>query len=266
MHGPISFRFLMLLALWLLPAIPVARAAESHVATEAAAVPSESPVQAPAEPAAADPAASPWEHPLWHNATTLMRLYVCDHARRRPGWCAEQPEPAATAALPEPQGPPLVPEDAAWSAFLKAADPATLTEAEVAMVRRRAIERRDPQAMEILGFLYAEGLSVARDYVEAYRWYGMALLAGEASVRPNMDIVWQQLQRHDLEGALALTREFDALAAGEVPAGLAPPPAEPASSTPPAEPAASTEPVEPAGTAADSTPTPPAAESPDAAR
>ena len=81
----------------------------------------------------------------------------------------------------------------------------------------------------------AEGLSVERDYVEAYRWYGMAFLAGEASVRPNMDIVWQQLQRHDLEGALALTREFDALAAGEVPAGLAPPPAEPASSTPAAE-------------------------------
>jgi hypothetical protein len=235
MHGPIPFRFLMLLALWLLPAAPPARAAESHVATEAAAASSEATVQAPAEPAAPDPAASPWEHPLWHNATTLMRLYVCDHARRRPSWCAEQPEPAAAAALPEPQGPSLTPEDAAWGAFLKAADPAMLTGDEVAMVRRRAIERRDPQAMEILGFLYAEGLSVARDYVEAYRWYGMALLAGEARVRPNMDIVWQQLQRHDLEGALALTREFDALAAGEVPAGLAPPPAEPASSTPAAE-------------------------------
>src|SRR3546814_8058245 len=90
------------------------------------------------------------------------------------------------------------------------------------MLRRRAIERRDPQAMEILGFLYAEGLSVARDYVEAYRWYGMAYLAGEHSVRPNMDVVWELLQRSDLEGALALTREFDALAAGEVPPGLAP--------------------------------------------
>jgi hypothetical protein len=235
MHGPIPFRFLMLLALWLLPAAPPARAAESHVATEAAAASSEATVQAPAEPAAPDPAASPWEHPLWHNATTLMRLYVCDHARRRPSWCAEQPEPAAAAALPEPQGPSLTPEDAAWGAFLKAADPATLTEDEVAMVRRRAVERRAPQAMEILGFLHAEGLSVERDYVEAYRWYGMAFLAGEASVRPNMDIVWQQLQRHDLEGALALTREFDALAAGEVPVGLAPPPAEPASSTPAAE-------------------------------
>src|SRR3546814_12981930 len=56
---------------------------------------------------------------------------------------------------------------------------------EVAMVRRRAVERRDPQAMEILGFLYAEGLAVKRDYVEAYRWYGLAFLAGEASVRAN---------------------------------------------------------------------------------
>src|SRR3546814_12020035 len=76
--------------------------------------------------------------------------------------------------------------------------------------------------MEILGFLYAEGLAVKRDYVEAYRWYGLAFLAGEASVRANMDIVWALLQRHDLEGAMAIAREFDALAAGEVPAGLAP--------------------------------------------
>src|SRR3546814_18105356 len=96
------------------------------------------------------------------------------------------------------------------------------------MLRRRAIERRDPQAMEILGFLYAEGLSVARDYVEAYRWYGMAYLAGEHSVRPNMDVVWELLQRSELEGALALTREFDDLAAGEVPSGLAPAAAAPA--------------------------------------
>src|SRR3546814_17242966 len=74
----------------------------------------------------------------------------------------------------------------------------------------------------ILGFLYAEGLAVKRDYVEAYRWYGLAFLAGEASVRANMDIVWALLQRHALEGAMAIAREFDALAAGAVPAGLAP--------------------------------------------
>lgn len=213
MRGRSLFRFLLLLTgVWLVPA---ASAAESHGEAEASAT-----------------AASPWEHPLWHSATTLMRLYVCDHARRPPSWCAQGRELPQAVALPEPQGPLLVPEDAAWSAFLKTAEPADLSEDEVAMVRRRAVERRDPQAMEILGFLYAEGLSVARDYVEAYRWYGMAYLAGEVSVRPNMDIVWQQLQRHDLEGALALTREFDALAAGEVPVGLAPPPADIPSTAP----------------------------------
>src|SRR3546814_9502361 len=47
---------------------------------------------------------------------------------------------------------------------------------------------------------------------DLYRWYGMAYLAGEHSVRPNMDVVWELLKRSDLEGALALTREFDALA------------------------------------------------------
>src|SRR3546814_18505119 len=107
------------------------------------------------------------------------------------------------------------------------------------MVRRRAVERRDPQAMEILGFLYAEGLAVKRDYVEPYRWYGLDFLAGEASVRANMDIIWALLQRHDLDGAMAIARDFDALAPCEVPAGLAhappatPPSAHTTSRTPP---------------------------------
>ncbi|HMA14670.1 MAG TPA: SEL1-like repeat protein [Kiloniellaceae bacterium] len=170
----------------------------------------------------AAPGASPWEHPLWHNATTLMRLYVCDHARRPPGWCDEAMQPPEPVTLPEVLGPTLDPEDAKWLDFLKAAVPAELTEEELALVRRRAVERRDPQAMEILGFLYAEGLTVPRDYVEAYRWYGMAFLAGEPRVRANMDVVWALLQRHDLEGAAALAREFDALAAGEAPASLTP--------------------------------------------
>lgn len=177
---------------------------------------------APAAPSssAADPGQSPWEHPLWANATTMMRIYICDHARRPPHWCGESQELPGMAEVPEPQGPPLSEEDARWLAFLEGADPNNLSQEDVATIRLRAIKRRDPQAMEILGFLYAEGGAVARDYVEAYRWYGLAYLAGETRVRPNMDVVWQQLQRHDLEGALALTREFNALADGEVPESL----------------------------------------------
>lgn len=196
------------LALATLPAV----AADSHAA----------PPTPSAEAPAKAPGTSPWEHPLWHNATTLMRLYVCEHARRPPGWCAEAMQPPEPVALPEVMGPSLDPEDARWQDFLKTAVPAALSEEELALLRRRAVERRDPQAMEILGFLHAEGLSVPRDYVEAYRWYGMAFLAGEPRVRANMDVVWALLQRHDLEGAAALVREFEALAAGEAPASLAP--------------------------------------------
>jgi hypothetical protein len=170
--------------------------------------------------AAGEPAASPWEHALWHNATSMMRLYICDHARRPPQWCGEQRALPAQVPLPDPQGPPLAAEDAEWLAFLEKVDPANPTPKQIALVRRRAVERRDPQAMEILGYLYAEGVAVERDFAEAYRWYGLAYLAGEKRVRANMDIVWQQLQRYDVEGALALTREFDALAQGEVPAGF----------------------------------------------
>ncbi|HIP79352.1 MAG TPA: hypothetical protein EYH07_12940 [Kiloniellaceae bacterium] len=144
----------------------------------------------------------------------MMRIYVCSHARRAPTWCSEERTLPSKAPLPEEQGPPLTDEDAAWLAFLEQADPAALSAAEVAVIRQRAVQRRDPQAMEILGFLYAQGASVRRDYAEAYRWYGRAYLAGERRVRANMDVVWALLQKHDLPAALALTREFNALAEG----------------------------------------------------
>ena len=160
------------------------------------------------------PEGSPWEHDLWSGATTMMRIYVCSHARRTPTWCAEERTLPSKAPLPEEQGPPLTDEDAAWLAFLEQADPAALSAAEVTVIRQRAVQRRDPQAMEILGFLYAQGASVRRDYAEAYRWYGRAYLVGERRVRANMDVVWALLQKHDLAAALALTREFNALADG----------------------------------------------------
>ncbi|WP_299396828.1 SEL1-like repeat protein [Pelagibius sp.] len=172
------------------------------------------PAQAGADAEAGPDAGSPWEHDLWNGATTMMRIYVCSHARRTPTWCGEERTLPSKAPLPDEQGPPLTDEDAAWLAFLEQADPAALSADEVAVIRRRAVQRRDPQAMEILGFLYAQGASVRRDYAEAYRWYGRAYLAGERRVRANMDVVWALLQKHDLPAALALTREFNALADG----------------------------------------------------
>jgi TPR repeat protein len=205
-------------------AVPRVQAAEGHDAgakageTKSAEAPAaETP---PAQARSEVPGASPWEHPLWSNATTMMRIYLCDHARRPPSWCGAPQELPANAELPPVQGPPLVEEDALWLEFLDGADPTNMSQEDVETVRLRAVRRRDPQAMEILGFIYAEGVSVERDYAESYRWYGLAYLAGEQRVRPNMEIVWQQLQRHDLEAALALTRQFNALQAGEVPESL----------------------------------------------
>ena len=141
-RAPASSLFLVLLALLSgFLGAPQARAAEQATAEAA---------DAPASPAAT----SPWEHPLWHDATAMMRIYLCDHARRPPTWCAEPRQLPANVELPEPQGPPLHDEDKRWLAFLEQADPANLSPAEVTTIRRRALERRDPQAMEILGFLY----------------------------------------------------------------------------------------------------------------
>src|SRR3546814_5460526 len=87
-----------------MPAVPAATAAENHAATAAenqAATAAEN--HAASSPSASPPPASPWEHSLWHNATTAMRLYVCDHARRPPNWCAEEAERPVVTALPDPQ-------------------------------------------------------------------------------------------------------------------------------------------------------------------
>ncbi|GAB4394740.1 MAG: hypothetical protein Tsb0032_22680 [Kiloniellaceae bacterium] len=211
-HSPyFSISLFLILVLSLSAAALPALAAEGHEPGPAL------PGLPPSGAAQAEPGESPWEHSLWANATTMMRIYLCDHARRPPSWCGEPRELPGKAELPAPQGPPLIEEDARWLTFLDQADPNNLSEEDVATIRLRATKRRDPQAMEILGFLYAEGISVDRDYAESYRWYGLAYLLGEARVRSNMDVVWQQLQRHDLEGAQALARDFNALAAGEVP-------------------------------------------------
>src|SRR3546814_18470491 len=101
--------------------------------------------------------ASPWEHSLWHNATTAMRLYVCDHARRPPNWCAEEAERPVVTALPDPQGPLRTPEDAAWQSFIATAVPAAFGPADVPMCRRRPAARPDPPAMDPHGLPPAGG-------------------------------------------------------------------------------------------------------------
>lgn len=154
---------------------------------------------------------SPWEHDLWNGATTMMRIYVCSHARRPPSWCSQEQQLPSEVPLPDEQGPPLTAEDAAWLNFLETVDPGNLSLKQVAFIKNRALKRGDTQAMEILGFLYAQGISVDRNYAEAYRWYGRAYLAGEKRVKPNMDLVWRLLQKFDLQAAVALTREFNAL-------------------------------------------------------
>lgn len=213
-------------------AVPAcATAGAGDGAAPAAPTASGDPAPAEAAPAAKAPAddRSPWESPLWQDATSMMRVYVCDYARRPPSWCRKKHEELpAKQGLPPVQGPPLTKEDAQWLDFIEHANPADLSTADLETVRHRAVGRRDPQAMEILGYAYAEGVGVRRDYAESYRWYGLAYLAGEHRVKPNMDIVWKQLVQTDPAAAHSLTREFDALTSGEVPDSLMTPARAPA--------------------------------------
>ena len=150
------------------------------------------------EPAGPD-AFSPWQHELWRDATPEMQAYVCSYAQRRPDWCSEAEAPifVRPPAELELYGPRFSEDDARWLRMLGRGDVTAFNAEEAAFIRRRAERLQDPQAMEVMGFLYSQGQGVPRDPEQAYIWYGRAFLAGETQVKANMDILWQKLVREN---------------------------------------------------------------------
>ncbi len=138
---------------------------------------------------------SPWSHGLWRDSSPVMRAYACAHASRAPDWCQrkDDTEKVYEAPLDEVFGPHYSVDDARWLKMMQDPDPQGFTKNDVAFIVRRARDAQDPQAMEVLGFLYGRGLGVRRDPVEAYRWYGHALLRGATHVKENMDLLWSEI-------------------------------------------------------------------------
>jgi len=53
---------------------------------------------------------------------------------------------------------------------------------------RKAAEHGNADAENTLGSIYAEGLGVPRDYVRAYAWFSLAMLAGDQRAESNRAI------------------------------------------------------------------------------
>ena len=142
-----------------------------------------------------------------------MRAYACRHASRPPAWCHGSDETATVYEPPldEPYGPLYSADDARWLKMMQDPDPQGFTKDDVAFIARRARDANDPQAMEVLGFLYGRGLAVRRDPVEAYRWYGHALMRGATHVKENMDLLWSEVATKTPEKAKSLVRYFESL-------------------------------------------------------
>ncbi len=157
---------------------------------------------------------------MWENASPVMQSYVCHYADRAPSWCERLQAAAKTYGIDEAEvfGPVASPDDLRWLDLLENGDPRDLSRDDIAFIHQRAKVGKDPQAMEILGYLYSQGLGVERDFAESYLWYGQALLAGEHHVRENMDAVWTLLVHSDRVKADQLARQFSLPENGQNPA------------------------------------------------
>ncbi|MEM7168973.1 MAG: SEL1-like repeat protein [Pseudomonadota bacterium] len=154
---------------------------------------------------------SPWEHSFWQKSSPAMRAYACRYAWRAPQWCESIAADRRLYAVEEAEmfGPQITADDVRWLRLLESGDPQSLDDEDVAFIHNRAEANADPQAMEILGYLYSQGLGVKQDYGEAYIWYGRAYLSGESHVQENMDIVWSLLNQTDQVRAREIAQQYN---------------------------------------------------------
>lgn len=153
-------------------------------------------------PLPAEEAPSPWQHQTWRQSGPEMRHYICGHSVRKPAWCGgrERELKVYEPKEPEPIGPAFSADDSRWYRLLTEGDPESFDTEDVRFIRHRAEATGDPDAMEILGYLYANGYGTGRDPAEAYIWYGRAALEGKAGMQPNMDLLWAEIVDKDKFG------------------------------------------------------------------
>jgi hypothetical protein len=193
-----------------LPAVPICLAlAAALLATSLASGAVAGPVQE-SESLGGD-ARSPWQDGNWRRAGPEMRIYICRYAKLRPAWCdaADRAPTVHPPVEPEVYGPNITAADAHWHRLLRSADPRTFTSSDIELIRKRADETGDPEAMEIMGYLHARGIGVPRDPEIAYIWYGRAFLGGETGVKANMDVLWDEMALKDEKATQRVLSYFE---------------------------------------------------------
>ncbi len=69
-------------------------------------------------------------------------------------------------------------------------------------------EQGDTMAQSNLGVMYEFGLSVPRDFVQAYLWFSLAVAQGDAVAQQNRDITAGQMTPDQIAEAQRMAREW----------------------------------------------------------
>ena len=123
-----------------------------------------------------------------------------------PKWCPEWYEAFKMyATLPEFTEPAAIltakrikDEDAkiaaaqAWKDTLARLSQNRVRPDDIELIRTHAKDG-EVTALELLGWIYYDGRGVTKDYGQAYKYYGRAVLAGREDLRPILEKIWQLL-------------------------------------------------------------------------
>lgn len=145
------------------------------------------------------PSANTWES-IWPadqraKFDPLLRTYMCLSAdpppecfRRKSG---EPLDPAAEEDLLAAQREAY--EQQVWDIIKEAWPNIGFTAEQVDVIRGRAEFRLEPEAFEMLGYMYQNGQGVPKDSVDAFKSYRKAYVRGRRTAGPALAEVWRSL-------------------------------------------------------------------------
>ena len=73
---------------------------------------------------------------------------------------------------------------------------------------RMAAEQGDTNAQYNLGYMYATGEGIPKDYVQAYAWFNIASAQDDETAKENLEIITNYMTTADITKAQELSREY----------------------------------------------------------
>jgi TPR repeat protein len=147
------------------------------------------------QPADKDSHPGPWDGVFTAeqraHLTPLFQSYLC-MSTDPPPECIQPAAQAADEDIAAAGGVTLA-ETKAWAALKNLWPNITGTPEQIALIQLRAERREDPEAFEMLGYLYQRGIGLPKDSVLAFKDYRHAYDLGRKGNGPALAEVWRSL-------------------------------------------------------------------------